>query len=57
MQIKVIMFIKMRLFYIATSFLGSYEIACFSKKIISYTHILIESIVFQRHMSIVLKGT
>ena len=47
----------MRLFYIATSFLGSYEIACFSKKIILYTHILIESIVFQRHMSIVLNGT
>ena len=36
----------MRLFYIATSFLGGYEIACFSKKIISYTYILIESIVF-----------
>ena len=40
MQIKVIKFIKMRLFYMVISFLRGYEMSCISKKIISYTHIL-----------------
>ncbi len=40
MQIKVIKFIKMRLFYMVILFLRGYEMSCISKKIISYTHIL-----------------
>ena len=45
----------MRLFYIATSFLGGYEMSCISKKIISYTHIPTNR--FYSIDSIVLKGT